>query len=79
MSEKQGYPDPNYTEEDIVEGVLEEALLIPVEQSRYDYMIACETLLMLLRNDYKKHYRVDEKITLAAIELLNSMNDKEEE
>lgn len=73
MSEKRGYPNPNYTEQDILPGIpLEVNAAITLDDKDYRELVAKAALFDLLtaniksRIDYGNHYNdVDSDIVLA--------------
>lgn len=69
MSEKRGYPNPNYTEEDIMtEEEMEELLesgLVPVDADHYEELVAKAAALDILASHIKSTGHVNEAVVKA--------------
>jgi hypothetical protein len=75
MSEKRGYPNPNYTEEDVMteeEAILEEVGLVTVPVDHYEMLVSKAAALDIIAADIKanidrkKSYsRVNDSLVMA--------------
>ena len=68
MSEKRGYPNPNYTEEDVMteeEAILEEVGLVTLPVDHYEMLVSKAAALDILTADVKRRGSVHDEIVLA--------------
>ena len=69
MSEKRGYPNPNYTEEDILSEeeaeLLEEIGMVTVDVDRYEKLVAKAAALDILTASIQRKGDIDDDVVLA--------------
>lgn len=68
MSEKRGYPNPNYTKEDVMteeEAILEEVGLVTLPVDHYEMLVSKAAALDILTADLKRRGSVHDEIVLA--------------
>ena len=68
MSEKRGYPNPNYTEDDVMteeEAILEEVGLVTLPVDHYEMLVSKAAALDILTADLKRRGSVHDEIVLA--------------
>ena len=68
MNEKRGYPNPNYTEEDVMteeEAILEEVGLVTLPVDHYEMLVSKAAALDILTADLKRRGSVHDEIVLA--------------
>jgi hypothetical protein len=67
MSEKRGYPNPNYTEEDVMADgeILEEIGLVTLEPDHYEELVSKAAMLDCLASAIKSMGKVDDDVVKA--------------
>lgn len=87
MSEKRGYPNPNYTEEDVMteeEAILEEVGLVTLPVDHYEMLVSKAAALDILTADLKRRGSVNDDIVLAVTgaipdhEIQEALKDKDQ-
>lgn len=87
MSEKRGYPNPNYTEDDVMteeEAVLEEVGLVTLPVDHYEMLVSKAAALDILTADLKRRGSVNDDIVLAVTgaipdhEIQEALKDKDQ-
>lgn len=87
MSEKRGYPNPNYTEDDVMteeEAILEEVGLVTLPVDHYEMLVSKAAALDILTADLKRRGSVNDDIVLAVTgaipdhEIQEALKDKDQ-
>ena len=87
MSEKRGYPTPNYTEDDVMteeEAILEEVGLVTLPVDHYEMLVSKAAALDILTADLKRRGSVNDDIVLAVTgaipdhEIQEALKDKDQ-
>lgn len=87
MSEKRGYPNPNYTEEDVMteeEAILEEVGLVTLPVDHYEMLVSKSAAIDILTADLKRRGSVNDDIVLAVTgaipdhEIQEALKDKDQ-
>ena len=87
MSEKRGYPNPNYTEEDVMteeEAILEEVGLVTLPVDHYEMLVSKAAAIDILTADLKRRGSVNDDIVLAVTgaipdhEIQEALKDKDQ-
>ena len=87
MSEKRGYPNPNYTEDDVMteeEAILEEVGLVTLPVDHYEMLVSKAAALAILTADLKRRGSVNDDIVLAVTgaipdhEIQEALKDKDQ-
>ena len=87
MSEKRGYPNPNYTEENVIteeEAILEEVGLVTLPVDHYEMLVSKAAAIDILTADLKRRGSVNDDIVLAVTgaipdhEIQEALKDKDQ-
>ena len=68
MSEKRGYPNPNYTEDDVTteeEAILEEVGLVTLPVDHFEMLVSKAAALDILKSDLERRNDVNDDIVRA--------------